>query len=108
MASYTAPLRDMQFVYNELFDAGDITALPGCEDTTPDLVNSVLDEAAKLCENEIFPLNQSGDQEGCHFKDGAVTTPAGFKAAYQFQACVQCDPASSVFSVGSRCPCVRD
>ncbi|MDP6141033.1 MAG: acyl-CoA dehydrogenase C-terminal domain-containing protein [Arenicellales bacterium] len=97
MPSYTAPLRDMRFVYHELFDAGDITALPGCEDATADLVDPVLDEAARLAENELFPLNHSGDRDGCRYQDGAVTTPAGFKAAYEQYAQggwigLACDP----------------
>ena len=82
MTSYTAPLRDMRFIYNELFDSSEITALPGCEDTTPDLVDAVLEEAAKLCQNELFPLNRTGDEEGCQWDNGEVTTPAGFKEAY--------------------------
>ena len=63
MPSYTAPLRDMQFVYNELFDPTEITALPGCEDATADLVEPVLEEAARLAQNELFPLNHSGDSK---------------------------------------------
>jgi butyryl-CoA dehydrogenase len=54
MASYTAPLRDMRFVYNELFSAEEITSLPGCEEATPDLVDAVLEEVAQLCLNELF------------------------------------------------------
>ena len=82
MVSYTAPLRDMRFIYNELFESSEITALPGCEDATPDLVDAVLEEAAKLCQNELFPLNRTGDEEGCQWDNGEVTTPAGFKEAY--------------------------
>ena len=67
MASYSAPLRDMRFVYNELFESSDITALPGYEDATPDLVDAVLEEAAKICQNELFPLNRTGDEEGCQW-----------------------------------------
>jgi len=78
MVSYTAPLRDMRFIYNELFESSEITALPGCEDATPDLVDAVLEEAAKLCQNELFPLNRTGDEEGCQWDNGEVTTPAGF------------------------------
>lgn len=83
MASYTAPLRDMRFVYNELFSAEEITSLPGCEEATPDLVDAVLEEAAKLCQNELFPLNGIGDEQGCTWVDGDVTTPTGFKEAYE-------------------------
>ena len=82
MASYTAPLRDMRFVYTELFDADEISSLPGCEEATPELIDAVLEEAAKLCQNELFPLNSVGDVEGCSWTDGHVTTPTGFKEAY--------------------------
>ncbi len=75
MPSYSAPLRDMQFVYNELFDPSEITALPGCQDATADLIEPVLEEAALLAEQELFPLNHSGDLEGCQYVDGTVTTP---------------------------------
>ena len=54
MTSYSAPLRDMRFVYNELFESSDITALPGYEDATPDLVDAVLEEAAKICQTSCF------------------------------------------------------
>lgn len=97
MPSYSAPLRDMQFVYNELFDPADITALPGCEDATADLVEPVLEEAARLAENELFPLNATGDSHGCQYDDGKVTTPPGFAKAYQEYAeggwiGLPCDP----------------
>ena len=97
MPSYTAPLRDMQFVYNELFDPNEITALPGCEDATADLIDPVLEEAARLAENELFPLNQSGDTHGCQYQDGEVTTPPGFAEVYREYAQggwigLPCDP----------------
>ena len=97
MPSYSAPLRDMQFVYNELFDPADISALPGCEDATADLVEPVLEEAARLAENELFPLNATGDSHGCQYEDGKVTTPPGFAKAYQEYAeggwiGLPCDP----------------
>ena len=82
MATYTAPLRDLRFVYEELFDAGEITALEDYRDATPDLVHAIVEEGAKLCQNELFPLNRSGDEEGCHFENGNVRTPEGFRAAY--------------------------
>ncbi|CAA6826902.1 MAG: Acyl-CoA dehydrogenase (EC [uncultured Thiotrichaceae bacterium] len=82
MPIYNAPLRDLKFVYNELFDADDLQQLPGFEEATPDLVDAILEEAGKFCENELLPLNQVGDQEGCQFEDGKVTAPPGFKAAY--------------------------
>jgi butyryl-CoA dehydrogenase len=82
MATYTAPLRDLRFVYEELFDAGEITTLEDYQDATPDLVHAIVEEGAKLCQNELFPLNRSGDEEGCHFHNGNVRTPEGFRAAY--------------------------
>lgn len=82
MPTYQAPLRDMNFCLKELFGTDQIRALPGCEDVTDDLIDAVLTEAARFCENELQPLNQSGDLEGCTWKDGQVTTPKGFKEAY--------------------------
>lgn len=98
MATYTAPLRDMRFVLHELLDSGQLAELPGYEQATPDLVDAVLEEAAKLAEGVLFPLNLSGDREGCTYENGVVRTPAGFKEAYaQFAAggwtSLSCDPA---------------
>ena len=84
MTTYTAPLRDMRFVLHEVFAAEKtLTALPGLEDVTADVMDAVLEECAKLCQNVLHPLNQSGDLEGCTFKDGQVITPKGFKEAYK-------------------------
>lgn len=84
MPTYTAPLRDMRFVTHEVFNAAKtLTALKGFEEASPDLIDAVLEECGKLCEGVLAPLNQSGDQEGCQFNDGAVTTPSGFKEAYK-------------------------
>ena len=84
MATYQAPLRDMQFVLHELLGAErEFAALPGFEETTRDLMDPVLEEAAKLCENVMFPLNHVGDREGCTFEDGEVRTPTGFRDAYR-------------------------
>ena len=84
MATYQAPLRDMKFVLHELLDAErEFAALPGFEEVTRDLIDPVLEEAAKLCENVMFPLNRTGDQEGCTFEDGTVRTPSGFRDAYR-------------------------
>jgi alkylation response protein AidB-like acyl-CoA dehydrogenase len=82
MPSYRAPLRDMRFVLNEVADPARLRALPGCEEVTDDLVDPVLEEAAKLCEAVLFPLNQSGDEEGCRLENGVVRTPRGFPEAY--------------------------
>jgi len=83
MANYTAPLRDMRFVMNEFLDAGKLTELPGYEEMTPDLIDAVLEEAAKVCQEVLHPLNRSGDEEGCTFENGVVRTPQGFKEAYE-------------------------
>ncbi|TVT47470.1 MAG: acyl-CoA dehydrogenase [Sedimenticola thiotaurini] len=84
MPSYKAPIRDLQFVFHELHQADEtLSSLPGFDEVSPDLVDAILEEGAKVCEEVLQPINQSGDQEGCQFNDGVVTTPAGFKAAYQ-------------------------
>ncbi len=84
MAEYKAPLRDMQFCLYELLNYENHCAtLPGGEDATPDMVNAILEEASKFCENELSPLNAVGDSEGCRWEDGNVFTPTGFKEAYQ-------------------------
>ena len=82
MPTYRAPLTDIRFVLEELLDVGQLATLPGYEDATPDLLASVREEAAKLCEDVIAPLNQKGDAEGCHYERGTVRTPAGFRDAY--------------------------
>ena len=82
MATYKAPLRDMRFVYHELLKDEGLELLPGMEDLTPDLVDAVLEEASKICETLLFPLNRTGDEEGCFFENGEVKTPNGFKEAY--------------------------
>ena len=98
MTQYKAPLRDYRFVLNELFDAGELAKLPGYEEATPDLMASVLEEGAKLCEEVLLPINRSGDEEGCTFENGVVRTPKGFKEAYgTFReggwTALGCDPA---------------
>jgi alkylation response protein AidB-like acyl-CoA dehydrogenase len=82
MQTYAAPLRDMRFVLHELNDSTSLLALPGLEDITPELIDSVLEEAGKITSSVLLPLNASGDAEGCHYADGTVRTPHGFKEAY--------------------------
>src|SRR3546814_7471520 len=82
MPTYKAPLRDMRFVLHELLDVAQIAELPGYAEATPDLVDSILDEAAKLAEEVLAPLNRAGDEEGCRYENGVVTAPPSFKAAY--------------------------
>jgi alkylation response protein AidB-like acyl-CoA dehydrogenase len=84
MAEYTAPLRDIRFVLEELVDLGSIAGLPGYEDVDPDGVHSVLEENARFMEDLVAPLNKVGDQQGSvRHDDGTVTTPEGFKEAYK-------------------------
>ena len=86
MPSYQAPLRDFRFVLHEVLEVEHYRNLPGFADMTPDLVDAILEEGAKIAEAELQPLNQTGDQEGCHFEGGTVTTPKGFKDAYRLYA----------------------
>lgn len=83
MTTYKAPLREYRFVLSELFDVGSLAQLPGYTEATPDTIEAILEEAGKLCEEVLFPLNRSGDEEGCHYENGVVRTPAGFKEAYR-------------------------
>jgi alkylation response protein AidB-like acyl-CoA dehydrogenase len=97
MAVYAPPLRDMKFVYRELFDGDGLQKLEGYGDFTADVIDAVLEEAGKLASEVLFPLNLSGDGEGCTLENGVVRTPKGFKEAYdQFAAggwCgIACDP----------------
>lgn len=81
--TYRAPLKDMQFVMNELAGLEQISQLPGYEDATPDTAQAVLEEAAKFNEQVVAPLNRAGDLNPSSWKDGAVTTTAGFKDAFR-------------------------
>ena len=101
MGQYVAPLRDMQFVLHELLNVeAELKAMPKHADLDADTINSVAEEAAKFTQTVTYPLNQSGDAEGCHHDkvSGAVTAPKGFKEAYaQFVEAgwpsLSCDPA---------------
>lgn len=81
--SYTAPLKDMVFVMNELAGLDAISQLPGCEDATPETAEAVLEENAKFCAEVIAPLNWAGDCEPSSWHDGHVTTTPGFKEAFR-------------------------
>jgi alkylation response protein AidB-like acyl-CoA dehydrogenase len=83
MSEYIAPIRDMQFVLKELAGLEQVAQMPGCEDATPDMVDAIMEEAAKFAEGVLSPLNIPGDQEGAKWHDKAVTMPKGFKEAYQ-------------------------
>jgi len=84
MPQYTPPLRDMQFVLHELLEVETaLRKLPPHGDIDRATIDAVLEEGGRFCAEVIFPLNQVGDREGCTYAgDGAVTTPTGFKAAY--------------------------
>ena len=85
MPTYTPPLRDMQFVLHEVFNtAEELKALPAHAETDADTINAVIEEAGKFAAEVAFPLNISGDTEGCKLDNSthAVTTPKGFKEAY--------------------------
>ncbi|VVD90753.1 3-methylmercaptopropionyl-CoA dehydrogenase [Pandoraea iniqua] len=81
--SYQAPIKDMQFVMNELADLSSIAALPGYEDASPELAQAVLEEAARFNQEVLAPLNVIGDQQPSTWKDGVVTTTPGFKEAFK-------------------------
>jgi alkylation response protein AidB-like acyl-CoA dehydrogenase len=83
MPIYNAPLDDIRFVLHEVLNVEQLSEMPGFEDATRDLIDPVLEEGAKICQDVLFPLNQSGDAEGCTYSDGNVTTPKGFIEAYQ-------------------------
>jgi acyl-CoA dehydrogenase len=84
MPSYKAPVRDYRFILHDVLKIQNFANLPGFADATPDTVDAILEEAAKLSENVLQPINLSGDQEGCtRHPDGSVTTPKGFKEAYR-------------------------
>ncbi|HMM75604.1 MAG TPA: acyl-CoA dehydrogenase C-terminal domain-containing protein [Gammaproteobacteria bacterium] len=84
MPSYKAPVRDSLFILNEVLELGRYAALPGFAELTPDTLAAVLEEGGRFAEEVIQPLNRSGDEQGCtRHADGRVTTPEGFKAAYE-------------------------
>ncbi|HZZ91853.1 MAG TPA: acyl-CoA dehydrogenase [Usitatibacter sp.] len=82
MAEYQAPLRDMKFVLKRVVGLDQVNTLPGWQDVTDDIVDAILEEAAKLAGEVLSPLNVTGDREGAKWSDGKVSTPKGFKEAY--------------------------
>jgi alkylation response protein AidB-like acyl-CoA dehydrogenase len=83
MAEYKAPLRDIQFVLDEVFKADELwSSMTSTSEVNMELASAIFEEGARLCEGELFPLNRSGDEEECQYNEGVVTTPNGFKEAY--------------------------
>ena len=83
MPIYRAPVEDYRFLLNEVLELEKHRDLPGFAELSPELVDDILTNAGKFCEEVLQPLNQPGDEEGCHFENGVVTTPKGFKEAYK-------------------------
>ncbi|WP_138437411.1 acyl-CoA dehydrogenase C-terminal domain-containing protein [Marinobacter shengliensis] len=83
MPVYKAPLRDMKFLLNDVFHyPGHYQTLASGENATPDIVDAILTECGRFCEEVLSPIYQSGDEEGCRLENGEVTTPKGYKDAY--------------------------
>ena len=82
MATFKAPVEDTKYLINEFLDTSELSGIPKFDNMTPDLTDAIFEEAGKITENLLFPLNRSGDEQGCSLKYGKVTTPDGFKGAY--------------------------
>ena len=82
MQNFKAPERDTLFVTHELLDMQSHYQKLGFDEASEDLVRAIYNEAGKFAENVLAPINAIGDQEGCQYDDGVVTTPTGFKEAY--------------------------
>ena len=83
MQIYKAPLKDIKFLLNNFLNLTDNNSILSNAGFDISVLEMVIDEAAKICEETLLPINQSGDFEGCIFKNGKVTTPKGFKEAYK-------------------------
>ena len=90
MTTYSAPLRDMRFVLHDVFNAPALWArLPAlAERIDADTADAILEEAAKVTAQLIAPLSRNGDEQGVHFDAGVVTTPGGFREAWNTYRCL--------------------
>ena len=87
MPAYRAPIQDIGFLLNNVFTADTLfSSMPGTEEVSTDLTSAIVEEAGKIAEGLLAPINQSGDQQSCQYNDGVVTTPDGFKEAYKAYA----------------------
>ena len=86
MPTYRAPVADMAFLLNDVLRIEEYSNIPGFDEASPDLVQAILAEGAKLAEEVLHPINLSGDEEGCKLENGVVTTPKGFPEAYRLYA----------------------
>ena len=82
MPIYHPPMENIKFILHDVLGAEQLTEIPGYEEASNELVDQILEEGGRLCEEVLFPINQSGDEEGCKLENGVVTTPKGFKEAY--------------------------
>ncbi len=83
MPSYKAPVRDLSFITHEFLNFASLRDTLGYSDVDPETIDAIFSECARLAEDVVHPLNQSGDVEGCKLVNGDVIVPAGFKEAYQ-------------------------
>jgi len=81
MTTYTAPVKDMQYLLHDVLNVSAMET-PGYDDLDRDTTSAILEEAGKLASDVLEPLNGPGDEAGCRFENGLVTTPAGFKEAF--------------------------
>jgi len=83
MADYVAPLQDMRFVLKNVIGLETVNTLPPFTEVTEDVVDAILEEAARFAQEVLWPLNAAGDRAGSVLKEGNVTTPSGFREAYR-------------------------